>query len=54
MEHLKCDNCGRTGVAQLSADDRLVWEFRVEKIPVGFGFNGTNFYCVYCNRPAAP
>jgi hypothetical protein len=58
VENLRCPQCGQTGVAKLSTTDDQSWGVRVDELPAGFKMarSGTysNFFCVLCDRPAAP
>jgi hypothetical protein len=55
VEVLRCPDCRRTGEAQLSAEDKLSWEFRVDSLPSGFKvcepMMGGTFYCISCGTP---
>ena len=57
VENLSCPRCGKTGVAELSTADAQSWIVRPDSIPAGFKVveseNSRNFYCVFCDLPAA-
>jgi hypothetical protein len=57
VENLRCPQCGKIGVAELSMTDAQSWIVRPDSIPAGFKVveseNGRNFYCVFCDLPVA-
>jgi hypothetical protein len=60
VEVLRCARCGKTGEAQISAEDQLSWNFRVDAIPHGFkviridAANSGYFFCGSCDLPVEP
>jgi hypothetical protein len=48
---LKCDQCGREGVAYISEKPRSRLRFAINKVTEGFAVreNGRSFECVACN-----
>ena len=60
VEVLRCPSCGKTGEAQISAEDQLSWNFRVDAIPHGFkviridAANVDYFFCASCDVPVEP
>jgi len=58
VENLRCPQCGKIGIAELSTADDQSWAIQVDSIPKGFQFiqskDSSNFYCAFCDRPAEP
>jgi len=60
VEVLRCPSCGKAGEAQISAEDQLSWNFRVDAIPHGFkviridAANSDYFFCASCDVPVEP
>jgi hypothetical protein len=61
VEVLRCPHCGKSGPANLSAEDKLSWNFQVDDIPEGFKVirldnDGRYFFCfcASCDEPVEP
>jgi hypothetical protein len=57
-EKLRCLNCGKTAVAELSQTDNLSWDVRADSVPEGFNViqsqHGIEFHCASCDVPVEP
>jgi hypothetical protein len=55
LEVLRCPECKRTGIAELS-DPGGATDVKVDIVPAGFSVveskHGINFHCTSCDRPA--
>ena len=47
VEKLRCPNCRRAGIAQLSATDEHSWEIQMDGVPEGFKVVGQNIAATF-------